>query len=110
MSILDGILGGAMGAAVTSLVNHVIEQHGGLQGLVNQLEQNGLADAVGSWIGTGANQSVNASQIQQALGSKLESLAASTGISTDVIAQKLASLLPEAINTLTPEGRIPQPA
>ena len=52
MGLLDGIMGGAIGAAMVTAVNSLIEKHGGLKGLVNDLEQKGLGPAVQSWIGT----------------------------------------------------------
>jgi hypothetical protein len=42
MGVLDGVLGGAVGAEMVTVVNSLIQQHGGLQGVVTQLEQQGL--------------------------------------------------------------------
>lgn len=53
MGLLDGILGGAIGAALTTAISGLIEKHGGVKGLVNELEQKGLGPATKSWIGTG---------------------------------------------------------
>jgi hypothetical protein len=39
MSILDGVLGGLVSAGVTAMVSKVLEQHGGVQGLVSQFEK-----------------------------------------------------------------------
>jgi uncharacterized protein YidB (DUF937 family) len=97
MSILDGVLGGLMGAGVTTVV----------QGLVAQFEQNGLGSVVQSWVGNGTNQPIDPGQIQQALGpDKINALAAKTGLSPDEITSKLAELLPEAVNKLTPNGAV----
>ncbi len=90
--------------AVTAL----IEQHGGLSGLVSQLSQGGLGSAVSSWVGTGANQPVTGDAITQALGSdKLAALAARCGISPDTLAQGLSQVLPGAVDKLTPNGEVP---
>lgn len=48
MGLLDGLLGGAVGAGVVTAMNSLIQQHGGLQGVVTQLEQQGLGNTVRS--------------------------------------------------------------
>jgi len=107
MGLLDGIVGGAIGAALVISVNSLIEQHGGLKGLVNDLEQKGLGPVVRSWIGKGENQPVSPDQVRQALGADtLKELAAKAAIPPDELAGKLAEILPKAIDRLTPEGKI----
>ncbi len=107
MGLLDGIMGGAIGAAMVTAVNSLIEKHGGLKGLVSDLEQKGLGPAVQSWIGTGENQPIAPNQVNQALGSDtLKELAAKTGMSSDELAAKLAEFLPKAVDKLTPQGKI----
>jgi len=107
MGLLDGIVGGAIGAALVISVNSLIEQHGGLKGLVNDLEQKGLGPVVKSWIGKGENQPVSPDQVRQALGADtLKELAAKAAIPPDELASKLAEFLPKAIDRLTPEGKI----
>ncbi|MEK6746023.1 MAG: YidB family protein [Pseudomonadota bacterium] len=108
MSILDGVLGGLVSAGVTSLVSEVIKKHGGIEGIASQFEKGGLGSVVQSWIGTGANQAVNPSQISQVLGSGVISeLAKKLGISENQISEKLAEHLPTAIDSMTPNGAIP---
>jgi len=107
MGLLDGIMGGAIGAAMVTAVNSLIEKHGGLKGLVNDLEQKGLGPVVQSWIGTGENEPIAPKQVNQALGSDtLKELAAKTGMSSDELAAKLAEFLPKAVDKLTPQGKI----
>ena len=53
MGMLDGLLGGIVGAGMVSVVNNIIEKHGGLQGVVSEFERNGLGATVKSWVGTG---------------------------------------------------------
>ncbi len=109
MGLLDGLLGGAIGAGMATVVNDLIAQHGGLQGLVSQFEQKGLGGIMSSWVGTGANQPISAEQIQHALGSStLGELAAKSGLSMDDLAKKLSSILPQAVDHLTPGGTVPK--
>jgi uncharacterized protein YidB (DUF937 family) len=107
MGILDGVVGGLVSAGVVSLVSNVIEQHGGVQGLVSQFEQKGLGSIIQSWVGTGANQAISSNQIQQVLDNDLvKTLAEKTGISTDELAAKIAEILPDAVDKLTPNGTV----
>jgi uncharacterized protein YidB (DUF937 family) len=109
MGMFDGILGGVVGAEMATVVNGLIEKHGGIQGIVAQLEQQGLGGTVKSWIGTGPNQPISADQIHQVFGSDaVKELAAKVGLSPDVLAAKLSQVLPQAIDKLTPAGTVPK--
>jgi len=105
MGLLDGLLGGAVGAEMVTVVNGLIQKHGGVQGIVAQLEQQGLGNTVRSWVGTGANQPITADQIHQAFGpDTLKQLAAKIGMTPEDLASKLSQILPQAIDKLTPSG------
>lgn len=108
MGLLDGVLGGLVGAGAATLVKEYIDNHGGVRGLAAQLEASGLGEQVKSWIGTGENLPVSASQIQQVLGGgKLGELAAKFGVSADQVSNLLAQHLPKAVDDATPGGRLP---
>src|SRR5262245_5726203 len=68
MGMFDGLLGGIVGAGMVSVVNNVLEQHGGVQGVVNQFEKNGLGSTVRSWVSTGPNQSISPEDVHRTLG------------------------------------------
>ena len=105
MGLFDGVLGGVIGAEMATVVNGLIEKHGGVQGIVAQLEAQGLGGTVRSWVGTGANQPITPDQVHQALGSDaLKQLAAKLGVSPEDLAAKLSKVLPQAIDKLTPDG------
>jgi uncharacterized protein YidB (DUF937 family) len=107
--MFDGILGGVVGAEMATVVNGLIEKHGGIQGIVSQLEEQGLGGTVRSWVGTGANQPITADQIHQALGSDtVKQLAAKVGMTPEDLAAKLSQILPQAIDKLTPGGVVPK--
>lgn len=106
-------LGGARGGGndMLQLVMGLIQQNGGLGGLLDKLKQGGLADQVSSWVGNGANLPLSAEQISQALGSgPLAQLAGQFGLNPEEISGGLAKFLPETVNQLTPEGRLPDNA
>jgi uncharacterized protein YidB (DUF937 family) len=105
MGMFDGILGGMIGAGMAGVVSDVLERHGGVQGVINQFQTNGLGPTVQSWVGTGANQPVTAAQVHQGLGPEtVEALAAKLGIPPAELAAKLAEVLPQSIDHLTPGG------
>jgi uncharacterized protein YidB (DUF937 family) len=109
MGLLDGILGGVVGGEMATVVNGLIEKHGGVQGVVAQLEQQGLGATARSWISEGVNLPITADQIHQAFGSDtVKELAAKVGLSPDVLAAKLSQILPGAIDKLTPAGVVPK--
>ena len=107
MGLLDGLLGGVVGAEMVTVVNGLIEKHGGVQGIITQLEQQGLGGTARSWIGTGPNQPITAAEIQHAFGSDtVNQLAAKVGLSPQDLAAKLSTILPQAIDKLTPGGAV----
>src|SRR5580693_655335 len=108
MGLLDGLLGGAVGAEMVTVVNSLIQQHGGIQGVVTQLEQQGLGGVARSWISNGPNQAISPAQVSQVFGSGvLGQLAAKTGLDPQELAAKLSQALPAAIDKLTPGGTVP---
>ena len=109
MGMFDGLLGGVVGAEMATVVNGLIEKHGGIQGIVAQLEQQGLGGTVRSWVGTGPNQPITADQVHQAFGSEtVKQLAAKFGMSPEDLSAKLSQVLPQAIDKLTPGGVVPK--
>ena len=109
MGLLDGILGGVTGAAATSLVEGFIQQHGGVQGIVSQMESQGMGSTVRSWVGNGTNLPISADQLHQVFGSSVvQQLAAKAGLDPQQVAQHLSQLLPAAVDNATPGGVVPQ--
>lgn len=110
MGMLDGLLGGIVGAGMVSVVNGIIEKHGGLQGVVGEFERNGLGATVRSWVGTGPNQPISPDEVHRVLGPDLlQQLSEKSGLSVQDLAQKLSQVLPQAVDTLTPNGALPKP-
>jgi uncharacterized protein YidB (DUF937 family) len=115
MGLLDNLESMAMGKVGGSnpeaaAVLQMIQNHpGGVNGLVEAFHSNGLGGVVGSWIGTGPNQSVSPDQIQQVLGSsQVQAVAAKLGVSPEQASSTLSTLLPMIMNHLTPNGQVPE--
>jgi uncharacterized protein YidB (DUF937 family) len=96
---LGGLLaGGTAGGALS----------GGLNDLLKQLQQTGQGEVAKSWVGNGPNQSISANDLAKALGAdQVDALAAHSGMSRDDLLGALSQYLPEAVNHLTPDGRLP---
>jgi len=93
--------------AVVGLLGHQ-SAVGGLSGLIDAFQKNGLGEIVNSWVGTGKNLPISPQQIQQGLGGDLlKQLATQAGLSSDAAGNQLASLLPGLIDKLTPDGKLP---
>jgi len=81
---------------------------GGLGGLLNKFQQNGLGDEINSWIGPGQNKQVAPAQLGPALGSDvLKQLAQRSGMSEQELLAQLSKVLPAVVDKLTPNGRLP---
>jgi len=80
---------------------------GGLGDLIGKLTSGGVPQ-VNSWVGPGANEPVQPGQLGGALGqSTLNELSQKTGMSQQELLAGLAAVLPQLINHLTPNGRVP---
>ena len=80
---------------------------GGLAGLVQAFQKNGLGEIVNSWVSTGQNLPVTPNQVEQGLGSNLvNQIAAKAGLSPGATNSQLAGILPDLVDKLTPNGKI----
>jgi uncharacterized protein YidB (DUF937 family) len=95
-------------ALLSTLLNLVNSHPGGVAGLVQSFQQQGLGGVVSSWIATGPNQAVSPDQVQGALGSQqVQDVAAKLGVSPQEASSNIAQWLPSVIDHLTPNGQVP---
>src|SRR5262252_1332924 len=81
---------------------------GGLGGLLKQFQQAGFGDTINSWINTGPNKPVAPAQVSDALGPEIiDMLSQRTGLPRDQVASILSQVLPQIVDQLTPDGRLP---
>ena len=117
MSFLDQVAGALSGsqsggngdllATIMQLVND--PKHGGLPGLIQSFQHGGLGEIVNSWVATGPNLAVSAEQITSVLGgSSLQDIAAKLGMTTEQASGSLATILPQAVDMMTPNGQLPE--
>jgi uncharacterized protein YidB (DUF937 family) len=101
--MLKGGLGGLLaGGAAGSILS------GGLGDLLNQFQQKGLGDQASSWVSNGPNKQIAPGDLANALGAdQITSLAAQSGLSRDELLHGLSQYLPDVVNHLTPDGRLP---
>ncbi len=113
MSLLDNVMGGmGQGDGATSVVGELLQKAGGVAGLQQMLANSGLEDQVSSWIGTGGNQAVSGGQLGQALdagglGDLVSQEAQKLGTDNGALLSQLSTMLPAAIDQLTPDGTTP---
>lgn len=113
MGLAQAVLGNlsSQGANSNALVNIAIRlvqyYPGGLPALMQQLQASGLAEQAASWVSTGQNQPVSSNQMQQAFGSQIQQAAQQANIPHNDIASGLATILPNLIDKLTPQGTLP---
>lgn len=109
-AILGGVLGGGGGGSspLLSIALSLIQQSGGLPGLLARFQQAGLGAQAASWVGTGPNAPVTGPQVQQALGAEaVGNVASQLGLSQDAASSGLAQVLPALVNHMTPSGEVP---
>ena len=82
----------------------------GLDGVLQRLRNHGYHKAVVSWVGHGANHPLTPAQLSLALGPQIRALATRSGLSAESVAEQLANLLPQVVDLLTPNGRLPEPS
>lgn len=119
MALFDSIVGAASekfglntersGALVAALVGLIADpKGGGFGGFIDRFRKAGLGSAVDSWISTGDNTPLSKDQVEAALGSDtINSVAEKAGVDSGTAASTLGSIIPGVVDTLTPDGTIP---
>jgi len=101
--LLKGGLGGVLaGGAAGSIIS------GGLGDLLKQLQQSGHGDTANSWVAPGPNKQIAPGDLANALGAdQINNLMTQSGLSREELLNGLSQHLPEVVNHLTPNGRLP---
>jgi uncharacterized protein YidB (DUF937 family) len=115
---LSSLIKMASNPQIRNLVMSLIGQMGGkgnpgasMNGLIDNLDQQGLGDQVKSWVGTGDNKPITPDQVTRALGADhIAQAAKDAGCTPQQAADDLAKVLPQMVDTVTPTGAKPAPA
>jgi uncharacterized protein YidB (DUF937 family) len=98
-SILGGLLGGAGAGTVLN---------GGLGQIIEDMQRAGHGRTAQSWVGRGENQPVAPDDLRNALGADtIDQLSRETGMPQNELLEGLSQNLPELVDQLTPDGRMP---
>lgn len=93
-------------AAAAKLINS--PEVGGLAGLAKLFAQKGQGDAINSWISSGKNLPISPEAIMGVLGQgRIQELSGKLGMSDVDVEKGLASALPQLVDKLTPDGKLP---
>ena len=131
MGLLDQVLGGLMGGGGGSPLQGVLMNllgggqqggmgtagqgaapsggmGGGIGSLISRFEQAGLGQVAQSWVGNGPNQSVSPQQLHSVLGDgQVQGMANQAGMQPQDLLSQLSQHLPNVVNQMTPNGRVP---
>ena len=125
MGLLDGLLGQLMGGMMGSgqqqspagaqaqnpllqIALQMLQQNGGLSGVLSKMQQAGYGQQAQSWIGTGQNMPIDPGALSQIFGrGQLGQIAQQLGVSQEEAAGGLAQTLPQVMDEMTPQGQIP---
>jgi uncharacterized protein YidB (DUF937 family) len=124
MGLLDGLLGSVMGGMMgggssaqgaqggnpmIQMALQVLQQNGGIEGLLAKFQQAGMGQQAQSWIGTGQNMPISPDALSQIFGhGQLGQIAQQMGISPEEAAGGLSQALPHVVDQMTPGGEIPE--
>lgn len=91
---------------LSDVLTDLLAQVGGLSGLVQKFQSNGLGDIISSWMGEGKEiLPVSEEQIHQVVGGDvLSNLAEKTGVDTGMLGSLLAKGLPNLVGFMSKEG------
>jgi uncharacterized protein YidB (DUF937 family) len=117
MGMLDELLGGMTGVGggtqqaqspIMQMALQMIQQNGGLPGIISKFQQSGLGDHAQSWVGTGQNMPISTNELSNVLGGdSIGMLAQQFGCSRGDAGSGLAQALPQIIDRMTPHGQVP---
>jgi uncharacterized protein YidB (DUF937 family) len=96
---VGGLLGGGAGGGIL----------GGLGGLLAGLRGHGLGQHVDSWVAPGPNHPISPQELEHGFDpQELDEAATRAGTDRTTLLQELSAMLPQAVDRMTPQGRMPQ--
>jgi len=120
MGMFDSVLGAVSSQlqeqVASGNLNHMLGnllanngELGGLGGMMDKFNQAGMGHVLNSWIGTGSNLPISGDQLSSVLGpDTLEKMAGQVGLDGAQLSDRLAQMLPDLVDKLTPHGTAPE--
>ena len=124
--ILGGVLGGVLGsggsrgglggrnamlALLLPLAMQWVQRNGGIGNVLQRANQRGYGRQADSWVGTGDNEPLDPGAIDEMVGrDEVMRMSQQLGLPEQDVKEGFAEILPEMVNQLSPEGRMPQDA
>jgi uncharacterized protein YidB (DUF937 family) len=106
---LQQLLGERGGSPLMQIIGALLNNSGGIGGLIEQFQRAGMEQQMQSWIGTGQNLPISLDQLIQVFGAdRLQQMAGQAGMPEEKFGGQLAQLLPQVVDQLTPQGRVPE--
>ncbi len=106
---IPGLAGGdpAQAAGVMGTMMELLQQKGGLGGLLDTFRASGLGAQADSWASDGPNQPVSGDQVEQALGSPIiDLIARKLGLTADQAKATLSQLVPTVASRMAAQERL----
>src|SRR5262245_26431498 len=98
----------AGGVSLIALALQMLQQNGGIQGVLAKFQKAGYQEQAQSWVATGRHLPLGGAPFQKALtGGGIGQIASMLGLSRAEASTQMASVLPDVIDRMTPEGQIP---
>ncbi len=102
-----GMAGGLGKSALLMMALQLLQQSGGIGGLLSKMQQSGYGGQAQSWVGTGQNQPIPPDAMSQIFGGQLGQIAQQLGMSHEQAASEMSQVLPQVVDRMTPQGSVP---
>jgi uncharacterized protein YidB (DUF937 family) len=100
-------MGGAGLAAIIAIALQLLQRNGGLEGILGRMQQTGHGREAESWVGPGQNEALTPDVLEQIFGrDQIDRTAQQMGVDPQDARGGLASMFPEIVNQMTPQGRV----
>ena len=98
---------GSMLAMLLPVALQLVQQNGGIEGLLGKMRSAGHGAEADSWVSTGRNMPIDAGALSKVFGDgTLDQMAQQTSMPQQQVAGGLAALLPQIVDQLSPTGRV----
>ena len=104
--------GGPAGSQSGGILDDIANKFGAgdaLRQVLDRFKAAGSGETVDSWVKQGPSQPIQPDEVEAAIDAEtLDALSRQTGMSRDELLRRLAAELPDAVDKMTPEGRLPE--